>query len=126
MIKVVIADDQKLLRESLKSIIEQDQEIEVTDLAANGLEAADICDQGPVDLVLMDIRMPVCDGIEGTKLIKRNHRLIKILVVTTSDDDQNMFQALINGADGYVLKDATPDELIQAIKNVIKDVMKPD
>lgn len=70
MINVVIADDQKLLRENLKSIIEQDQEIEVIGLASNGLEAADVCDQSPVDLVLMNIGMPVCDGIEGTKLIK--------------------------------------------------------
>jgi DNA-binding NarL/FixJ family response regulator len=118
MIKVVIADDQKLLRERVKSIIEQDPEIEVAGLAASGLEVLELCDQTRVDLVLMDIRMPVCDGIEGTKLIKRSHGNTKILVLTTFNDDQNVFKALINGADGYILKDIAPDELIQAVKNV--------
>jgi DNA-binding NarL/FixJ family response regulator len=117
-IKVLIVDDQKLLRESLKSIIEQDPEIQVADCAGNGLEALEICDQTAIDLILMDIRMPVCDGIEGTKIVKKSHPHIKILVLTTFDDDQNVFKALLNGADGYILKDVTPEELIQAVKNV--------
>jgi DNA-binding NarL/FixJ family response regulator len=118
IIQVLIADDQKLLRESLKSIIEQDPEIKVAGCAGDGLEALEICDQTAIDLILMDIRMPVCDGIEGTKIIKKSHPQIKILVLTTFDDDQNVFKTLLNGADGYILKDVTPDELIQAVKNV--------
>ena len=77
MFKVVIADDQVILNESLKVIIEQDNDIQDVGLAQNGLEALHLCDEKSPDLVLMDLRMPVCDGVEGTKLIKTKHPEIK-------------------------------------------------
>ena len=120
MIKVLIADDQKLLCESLKNIIENDSEISVIGSAENGSEAFEMCKSEEVDLVLMDINMPVCDGIEGTRLIKEHYPEIKVLILTTFEDDQNVYEALKSGADGYVLKEITPQELIQAVRNTSK------
>lgn len=120
MIKVVIADDQVILRESLKFIIEQDSEIQVSGCAGNGREALKLCDQLIPNIVLMDIMMPGCDGVEGTKLIKEKYNSIKVLILTTFNDDENISKALKNGADGYILKDIKPDELILAVKSVAK------
>lgn len=120
MIKVLIVDDERLLRESLKNIIEHDAEIDVAGCAENGCEALRMCDELLPDLVLMDIKMPVCDGVEGTKLIKARYSNIKVIILTTFDDDENVTRALENGADGYILKDVTPEELILIIKNAVK------
>lgn len=120
MIKVLIVDDQLILRESLKFIIEQDSDIKVVGCACNGLEAVEFCKKNPPDVILMDIKMPVCDGIEGTKLIKSQFETVKIMVLTTFNDDENISKALKNGADGYILKDIMPDELILAIRSINK------
>lgn len=120
MIKVLIVDDQKLLRESLKTIIEHDDEIDVAGCAENGFEALRMCDELLPDLVLMDIKMPVCDGVEGAKLIKTRYSNIKVIILTTFDDDESVTSALENGADGYILKEITPEELILVIKNAAK------
>lgn len=120
MIRVIIADDQKLLNESLKTIIENDPDISVIDCVENGQQAFERCKEQDVDLVLMDIRMPECDGITGTKLIKENCPHIKVLILTTFEDDKSIYDALKSGADGYILKDITPEELIQAVKNTVK------
>lgn len=120
MIKVVIADDQVILRESLKFIIEQDSDIQVAGCAGNGREALQLCDRLLPNIVLMDIMMPGCDGVEGTRLIKEQYNSIKVLILTTFNDDENIAKALKNGADGYVLKDIKPDELILAVKSVAK------
>jgi DNA-binding NarL/FixJ family response regulator len=69
------------------------------------------------DLVLMDIKMPEYNGIEGTRMIKEKYPQVKVLILTTFEDDQNMYEALKKGSDGYILKEITPEELIQAIKN---------
>lgn len=120
MINVVIADDQKLLSESLKNIIESDPGICVTACVENGREAFEMCADMQVDLILMDIKMPVCNGIEGTRLIKKAYPDTKVLILTTFEDDQSVYEALRSGADGYILKDITPEELIQAVKNTAK------
>lgn len=120
MIRVVIAEDQKLLSESLKTIIENDPDICVLECVENGQQAFERSKKQDVDLVLMDIKMPVCDGIEGTKLIKENYPGIKVLILTTFEDDKSICDALKSGADGYILKDITPGELIQAVKNTAK------
>lgn len=120
MIRVIIADDQKLLSESLKTIIENDPDISVIDCVENGQQAFERCKEQDVDLVLMDIRMPECDGITGTKLIKENCPHIKVLILTTFEDDKSIYDALKSGADGYILKDITPEELIQTVKNTVK------
>lgn len=120
MINILIVDDQVILRESLKSLIEQDDEIKVAGCAGNGQEALEWCSHSLPDLVLMDIKMPICDGAEGTRLIKAGYPQVKVIVLTTFDDELNIARALQNGADGYVLKDIMPDELILSIKGVSK------
>lgn len=120
MIKAIIVDDQVILRESLKLIVEQDSEIKVVGLGGNGKEALTLCDQLVPDVVLMDIMMPGCDGVEGTKLIKSKYNSTKVIILTTFNDEENISKALKNGADGYVLKDIKPDELILAVKSVAK------
>lgn len=120
MIKVLIVDDQVILRDSLKFMIEQDEEIEVTGTAGNGREALLACDKSMPHVVLMDIMMPGFDGVEGTKLIKEKYSSVKIVILTTFNDDENVAKALDNGADGYLLKDIKPDEIILAIKSVHK------
>lgn len=120
MIKVIIVDDQVILRESLKLIVEQDSEIKVVGLGGDGKEALKLCDIHAPDVVLMDIMMPECNGVEGTRLIKSNYSSIKVIILTTFKDEDNISMALRNGADGYVLKDIKPDELILAVKSVAK------
>lgn len=119
-IKVLIVDDHVMLRESIKFVIEQDKDIEVVGCAGNGMEALALCEQFSPDLVLMDIVMPVCDGIEGTRLIKKKYRHIRVIILTTFDDDENIAKAMQNGAEGYILKDLEPAELIAIIKNTMR------
>lgn len=120
MIKVIIVDDQVILRESLKFIIEQDNDIEIVGCTGNGKDALDMCDELLPDIVLMDLIMPVCDGVKGTKLIKAKHSQIKVIILTTYSDDENVSRALKNGADGYILKDIKPTDLVTAIKSTVK------
>jgi DNA-binding NarL/FixJ family response regulator len=117
MVRILIADDEKLLRESLKSIIETDPEIKVEGCAEDGAEAFRLSRELAPDVVLMDVRMPECDGVEGTRLIKQFDRNIKVVMLTTFGDEESITKAVENGADGYVLKDVTPDELKGVIKN---------
>ncbi|MCX7747062.1 MAG: response regulator transcription factor [Clostridia bacterium] len=120
MIKVLIVEDQIVLRESIKFRLNSDDEIKVVGCAGNGREALDLCGKWEPDVVLMDIMMPGCDGIEATKLIKANYNFIKIIILTIFIDNENIKKAMKNGADGYVLKDVAPEELISIIKNTYK------
>lgn len=120
MIKTLLAEDQKVLRESLKIILTQDPELDVIGSAANGTEALSIVEEKQPDIILMDIKMPVCDGIECTKLIKEKYPQIKIVILTTFDNNDNVEKALMYGADGYILKDVDPEEIIMIIKNTMK------
>jgi len=96
---------------------EQSPDIEVIACAGNGMEALLLCEKLAPDLVLMDIAMPDCDGIEGTRLIKEKYNNIKVIILTTFIDEEKISQAIKNGADGYVLKDISTAELITTIKN---------
>src|SRR5690554_1582782 len=100
MIKVLIVDDQELFRESLSLILSAQAEIKVLGTAENGRDAVKQAHDLRPDVILMDIRMPEIDGIECTKIIKEQHPDIKIIVLTTFDDDEYIFEALKNGADG--------------------------
>lgn len=115
-IRVMIVDDDALIRESLKMILELDQEIEVVGTCTNGEEAYHLVLEKSVDVVLMDIRMPVCDGISGTKKIKEVNPDIKVLILTTFKDDEFIFQALKNGANGYILKNTPSAKIKEQIK----------
>ncbi|MFI2858717.1 response regulator [Paenibacillus sp. JSM ZJ436] len=119
MIAVLLVDDDPFIRESLKLLIGMDAEIEVTGTAANGAEAMELLAAGTAaDVVLMDIRMPECDGVEGTRRIRQAYPDLMVLMLTTFDDDDYIVEALQNGASGYLLKNIPPDRIIQGIKTV--------
>lgn len=115
-----IVDDDPFIRESLTLLIGMDPDIEVIGSAENGAEAAERLQTGGTvpDVVLMDIRMPECNGVEGTKRIKSLFPDVAVLMLTTFDDDEFILEALRNGASGYLLKNIPPDRIIQGIKTV--------
>ena len=117
MIKAVIADDIQILRQGLRAILEQDKDIRVVGLAADGREAWQLCRKLKPDVVLMDMRMPQYDGSYGITRIKADFPDIRVLVLTTFDDSDYILSALNNGACGYLLKDIGASALIEAIKN---------
>jgi Response regulator containing a CheY-like receiver domain and an HTH DNA-binding domain len=117
-IKIIIVDDEKLIREGLKIILSTYEDIEVLALCENGKEAFEYCRDNDVDVVLMDIRMEVCDGVLGTKLIKEVCDKTKILMLTTFKDSEYIEEALKNGASGYLLKDSSYDLIYGGIKAV--------
>ena len=118
MIKVLIADDQELIRHSLKIILESSNQIQVIGLASNGNEALALVKRERPDVVLMDARMPEMDGVQCTKLMKAQYEDIHIIILTTFDDDEYIFNAFKFGADGYLLKGMSAQELISAIQSV--------
>lgn len=119
-IKVLIVDDEKLIREGLKIILSTYEDIEVVGLGSNGQEALEFIRKNQVDVVLMDIRMPVCDGVLGTRIIKEEFEDIKILILTTFDDREYIHEALKYGASGYLLKDSSYDLIYEGIKVAVK------
>ena len=118
MIKVLIADDQELIRQSLQIILGNEKDIEVIDAVANGLEVVRSVRKEKPDVILMDIRMPEMDGVVCTQIIKENYPNIKIIILTTFDDDEYVFNALKYGASGYLLKGISTKELSDAIRKV--------
>ena len=119
-LKVLITDDDALIRESLKILLELEEGIRVVGTARNGQEAYEMCKELLPDIVLMDIRMPVMDGVLGTKLIKETFKNIKVLILTTFKDDDYIKEALKNGAEGYILKNQSSDSIIESLKAVYK------
>jgi len=119
VINVIIADDQTILRDGLKTILETDMEIEVVGMASNGQEAFELCEKVQPDIVLMDVRMPVMNGVEATKAIKEKYPKVHILILTTFDDEEYILEAMANGAAGYLLKDIDGEKLIQAVKDTV-------
>lgn len=119
-IKVLIADDQRLFAHGIDIILRTyaKDEITVAGIAENGSQAVRMAERLRPDVILMDVRMPVMDGTEATRTIHRQHPDIKILVLTTFDDDDYVFSALDAGAIGYVLKNVKPDQLVTAIRAV--------
>lgn len=118
MIKVLIADDQELIRQSLQIVLDTKDDIEVIATAASGQEVIGAVRENIPDVILMDVRMPKMDGVSCTKIIKENHPEIKIIILTTFDDDEYVFNALKFGASGYMLKGASMDELVEGIRTV--------
>lgn len=118
MIKIMIADDQQLIRDSLKIILEANKDFSVTDTVANGQEVLESIKKKRPDIILMDVRMPVMDGTVCTKYVKEKYPNIKVIILTTFDDDDFIFSALKYGASGYLLKGASTQELYKAIQTV--------
>lgn len=128
MIKILVADDQELIRQSLKIISDANQDMEVIGTAATGREVIRFIRHQQPDVILMDIRMPEIDGVQCTKIIKENYPDIKIIVLTTFDDDEYVFNALKYGANSYLLKGVSMKELADAIRTVAGGhaMIKPD
>ncbi|MGE6377640.1 response regulator [Peribacillus muralis] len=118
MITVLIADDQSLIREGLAALLNLRPELDVIGLASDGMEAYEISLEIQPDIVLMDIRMPGTNGVEGTRLIASQLPKTKVLVLTTFQDSELIFSALEEGASGYLLKDMSADMITNAIKTV--------
>jgi DNA-binding NarL/FixJ family response regulator len=120
MIRVVVADDQALVRSGLRALLANSDDLEVIGEAVNGRDAVTVVTRTRPDVVLMDVRMPGVDGIAATRKITTDPRLsgVAIIVLTTFDDDDQIFAAIRAGASGYLLKDAEPDDLREAIRVV--------
>ncbi len=118
MIKITIADDQILLRKSLGQILSTDQDINVIDMVSNGQEAINSCKMNKPDILLMDIEMPEMDGITALRKIKEEFTDIKVIILTTFENSENIVESFLAEADGYITKDIDCDELIATIKCV--------
>lgn len=118
-IKVIVADDQAILAEGLCTLLNLETDIQVSGQASNGIEVLELLEKDAnIDVILMDIRMPKMTGVECTKRISKLYPHIKVLILTTFDDDDYILDALNNGAAGYMLKDLTAEKLTSAIRNV--------
>lgn len=117
-IRLLIADDQKVVRAGLRALLEDEPDIEVVGEARDGAEAVYLARRNKASIVLMDVRMPRLDGIEATKRLTEDEPTIDVIVVTTFDDDEYVYGALRAGAAGFMLKDAPPEVLIDAIRAV--------
>jgi DNA-binding NarL/FixJ family response regulator len=115
-VRVLLVDDQLLFREGLATLLSVRPEVEVVGEAANGLEALERVATLKPHVVLMDLRMPVLTGVEATRRLRAAHPEVRVVALTTFDDDEDVFEALRAGALGYLLKDVTPDKLVEAIR----------
>jgi DNA-binding NarL/FixJ family response regulator len=117
--KVLICDDQSIVRDGLEMLLQLEPDIDVVGTAEDGATAVDMVTQNCPDLILMDIKMPVMNGIEATRQITTKYPQVKILVLTTYDDEEWLSTAIQAGASGYLLKDTPRDEIIKAIKGTL-------
>lgn len=115
-VRVLVVDDQQLVRDGLASLLSIQEDIEVADTAANGEEALDKALKLLPDIILMDIRMPIMDGITATGLIRQKIPACQVLMLTTFDDEEYIVKALLTGACGYLLKDIPAGQLAQAVR----------
>ncbi len=118
-IRLLIADDHALVRSGLRSMLRREPDIEIVGEARNGREAVELCRSLRPDLVLMDVRMPDMDGLEATRTIKREHPKTGVLMVTMHENRDYMLEATKAGAAGYVLKDASRNEFLSAVRHVV-------
>jgi len=118
-IRTVVVDDDARVRRDLATLLELEADIAVVAVAADGAAAVDVCDRLTPDVVVMDVRMPVMDGIEATRLLRRRHRArCRVLVLTTFDLDDYVLGAVRAGASGFLLKDQAPDHLAAAVRTI--------
>ncbi|MFD0588118.1 response regulator [Paenibacillus sp. GCM10027627] len=117
MIRILLAEDQALVLQGLKMMIETDPEMKVAGEAANGRDAVARCESGVFDIAVLDIRMPVMSGLDAARIIRSRWPAMKVLMLTTFNDDQYAMEAMKCGANGYMLKDAEPEALHRAIRS---------
>lgn len=117
-LKLIIADDHVLFIEGLRSLIQEEKDLLITAVANNGKELLDLIDREIPDIVLMDINMPVLDGIEATRYLKQAYKEVKIVILSTYNEDHLIEKAKQNGANGYLLKNSSKEDLLQTIRLV--------
>ncbi len=120
MIRVLICDDQAIIRDGLEMLLKLENDIEVVGLAQDGAEAVELTAKHSPDLVLMDLKMPGVNGVEATRQIHAQHPESKVLILTTYDDDEWLFDAIRAGAAGYLLKDTPREKVIEAIRGTVE------
>ena len=118
--KVLICDDQDIVRDGLELLLKLEPDIEIVGVASDGAEAVDLTAQKKPDLVLMDLKMPIMNGVEATREIKAKYPEVKVLVLTTYGTDEWVFDAIRAGASGYLLKDARREGVLEAIRGTIE------
>ena len=118
-IKVLICDDQAIIRDGLEMLLKLEKQFDVVGAATDGAEAVDMVEQLQPDLVLMDLKMPVMNGVEATRQIKDKFPDVKVLVLTTFSEDEWIFDAIRAGASGYLLKDTPRENVVDAIKGTV-------
>lgn len=119
-IRMLLVDDQLLFRRGLRALLDEEKDFEVVGEANNGREGVELARTTRPDAVLMDINMPVCNGVEATRIIKAEQPNIRVVALTVSDDDQDLFEAIKAGAQGYLLKDLRPEELFEMLRAVMR------
>jgi DNA-binding NarL/FixJ family response regulator len=119
-IRVLIVDDHPVVRDGLRGVFAGDPEFEVVGEAGNGQEALARVSAGPVDVVLMDLRMPTMGGVEAIARLRADHPAVRVLVLTTYDTDRDVLPAIEAGATGYLLKDAPRDELLSGVRSAFE------
>jgi len=117
MIRVLICDDQAIVCEGLQAILSTTQDIEVVGVANDGARAVEMIAEAQPNVILMDLKMPVMNGVQATRLIRERHPEARVLVLTTYDADEWVFDAVRGGASGYLLKDTPREKLIEAIRD---------
>jgi DNA-binding NarL/FixJ family response regulator len=120
MIRVLLVDDQQLIRQGIQIVLEMESDIEVVGQAGNGVNAIALVEGLNPDVVLMDIRMPELDGVAATRTLHERFPNVGVIILTTFDDDEYVFEGLKAGARGYLLKDVSSDELSAAIRSVAR------
>ncbi|HSO13419.1 MAG TPA: response regulator transcription factor [Anaerolineales bacterium] len=117
--KILLCDDQAVIRDGLEMLLSLERDIQIVATAQDGAEAVELAAQKQPDLILMDLKMPGTNGIEATRQIRANFPGIKVLVLTTYDDDEWIFDAIRAGASGYLLKDTPREKIVEAIRGTI-------
>lgn len=118
MLRILLVDDHILFRKGVGALLARRQDMEIVGEVGNGLEAIDAARELIPDVILMDIAMPKCNGLEATRQIKREMPHVKIVILTVSDDDQTLFEAIKSGAQGYLLKDLEPYQLYDYLESI--------
>ena len=120
MIRIIIVDDQMLIREGLMTILDLEDDLEIVALARDGEEGCKLTDEHKPDIVLMDIQMPNMDGLTALKYIKSKYPTIHVLILSTFLDENYIVEAMSRGASGYLLKDIDSDKMIESIRDMMK------